>query len=232
MVAMNLAASVMLGLSALTMCVAHPTAATDITIFHRSAEKTATFPGCSDKQVAVLKKAIDVAVEYQAESWEYFRTRGLSPVHTDDLERFTTWFGKFSLQNYRIVRDRFKEMSAYPLASWTYKCTNEPDDCGGRIAQFFNIAGSRRDSKGEILICKGFWFPNSGSDARNGQTIIHEASHFNSVRGEGTNANLPETYGKGECLKLAEKHPEQAIHNADNYGFFAQYPDVPHLLSG
>ncbi|KAL4258631.1 hypothetical protein AB1N83_010066 [Pleurotus pulmonarius] len=64
------------------------------------------------------------------------------------------------------------------------------------------------------------------SDDDNGQSIIHEASHFHIYGIAGTNnGKVEKDYGTSGCLDLAKNHPDQAVDNADNYGYFAQYPN-------
>ncbi|KAF4602892.1 hypothetical protein EYR38_003296 [Pleurotus pulmonarius] len=165
----------------------------------------ANFPGCDDKQTETLRRAIPVAQRYQTEAWEYFRTRGLNPAPNTDLKSYTIWFGAYSPAHYTTVYNRFQRLSTYPLDQWTYQL-----DAHTRIAT--------------VNICKGFFLMRSDDD--NGQSIIHEASHFHIYGIAGTNnGKVEKDYGTSGCLDLARNHPDQAVDNADNYGYFAQYPN-------
>ncbi|KAF4607696.1 hypothetical protein EYR40_000031 [Pleurotus pulmonarius] len=165
----------------------------------------ANFPGCDDKQTETLRRAIPVAQRYQTEAWEYFRTRGLNPAPNTDLKSYTIWFGAYSPAHYTTVYNRFQRLSTYPLDQWTYQL-----DAHTRIAT--------------VNICKGFFLMRSDDD--NGQSIIHEASHFHIYGIAGTNnGKVEKDYGTSGCLDLAKNHPDQAVDNADNYGYFAQYPN-------
>ncbi|KDQ32504.1 hypothetical protein PLEOSDRAFT_1080092 [Pleurotus ostreatus PC15] len=215
----------------------------------------ANFPGCDAKQTETLRRAIPVAQRYQTEAWEYvwdsipvgisysythvavvvryFRKRGRDPPAANtDMKRYTIWFGAYSPARYTIVYNRFERLSAYPLDQWSFQCMDSTDpDCGGMVEQYWTNAYSLpmgldpHTRIATIRICKGF-FNLLRSDDDNGQSIIHEASHFHLNGVAGTNnGRVEEDYGTTGCLALAKAHPDQAVDNADNYGYFAQYPD-------
>ncbi|KAG9227075.1 hypothetical protein CCMSSC00406_0008275 [Pleurotus cornucopiae] len=194
----------------------------------------ANFPGCDAKQTETLRRAIPVAQRYQTEAWEYFRKRGPNPpaANTDMMKSYTIWFGAYSHARYTIVYNRFERLSAYPLDQWSFQCMDSTDpDCGGMIEQYWTNAYSLpmgldpHTRIATIRICKGF-FNLLRSDDDNGQSIIHEASHFHLNGVAGTNnGRVEKDYGTTGCLALAKAHPDQAVDNADNYGYFAQYPN-------
>ncbi|KAL4263495.1 hypothetical protein AB1N83_006176 [Pleurotus pulmonarius] len=175
----------------------------------------ANFPGCSLSQTTTLKSAILVAQDFQAKSWEYFRRLGPnSPAANTDLKRYTMWFGAFTPARYTTCAD------------------NTDATCGGVLQRlenntYSNSAGLNQHTRiATITLCKGSFLPLVRDNDDNGQTIIHEASHFHYNGVAGTNHGQVETdYGATGCLNLAKNHPDQAVDNADNYGYFAQYPD-------
>ncbi|KAF4602919.1 hypothetical protein EYR38_003323 [Pleurotus pulmonarius] len=91
---------------------------------------------------------------------------------------------------------------------------------------FFPAALNNATLIAPVEICKAFWSRN-GSDDQNGQTLFHEATHFHSRGMLGTNHAVAEDYGTEYSLALARDAPTDAIRNADNYAYFAQYPVGP-----
>ncbi|KAF4579746.1 hypothetical protein EYR36_001565 [Pleurotus pulmonarius] len=91
---------------------------------------------------------------------------------------------------------------------------------------FFPAALNNATLIAPVEICKAFWSRN-GSDDQNGQTLFHEATHFHSPGMLGTNHAVAEDYGTEYSLALARDAPTDAIRNADNYAYFAQYPVGP-----
>ncbi|KAL4261956.1 hypothetical protein AB1N83_007050 [Pleurotus pulmonarius] len=220
-------AVVMLILSAGSLVLSHPATARDVDV------SDATFPGCNPEQIATLQRAIAVATLFQQDAWAYFAHRTANPAPGADLTRYTRWFGAYGPARYTIVYNRFQRLSTYPLNSWEYSCRPvlSPGLCGP-LLQFATLAVTDSDQLNNatliapVEICKAFWSRN-GSDDQNGQTLFHEATHFHSRGMLGTNHAVAEDYGTEYSLALARDAPTDAIRNADNYAYFAQYPVGP-----
>lgn len=202
-------------------------------------EVDANFPGCDTTQQATLQRAIDVATRYQQKTRTYFQQLGPHPAANANLTLYTTWFGAYDPARYTTVHSRFMQVDSYPLDSWTYYCRPmlKPGNCGG-LLQFVTMAVSESNqldgatNTASIEVCKGFWIRNAlhKDDKLNGHTIFHEATHFHytdhtGTDVPGTNHELKEDYEESFSRGLAAKKPADAVQNADNYAYFAQYLD-------
>ncbi|KAF9489195.1 hypothetical protein BDN71DRAFT_1512344 [Pleurotus eryngii] len=187
---------------------------------------------CKPDRVPSILKAIDDAKVMVAEAFHYLNvTLGEhQDPHNPHPRRYITWFGAFTQGRYTRVYTMFKAIHLYyDLSLWDYYCNPIIGKCG-IIEQFMLYA---------FCDAKGY---------SKASTLIHEASHFDKKVWGGTdmdqllleimgnNNEVPwekEHYGAKDRLDLAAKDPDCAVHNADNYNHFVEYPNgCPNVKDG
>jgi peptidyl-Lys metalloendopeptidase len=165
---------------------------------------TYTYIGCSASRQSSIAAAIKSAASYSSNCVTF-----LMQLSSMTAPRYTTWFGKYSLNNLVILRAHFDNIYAVlntkPMSF----------DCGCNMENTF--AYVYRDQPYKIYLCPAFWQASlTGTDSKAG-TLVHETSHFTVVA--GTNDNV---YGQDECKALAKSNPTKAINNADSHEYFAE----------
>ena len=130
----------------------------------------------------------------------------------EDPALYQRWFGEITptnVENVQDVQDVFYDMWAamyyetITLYFWGPECEE-------------NWYGYTYTNSRVIYLCEKLWnrIPDVGVDGKV-DTLVHELSHA-----------IAETddiaYGVPDCLELAEKSPDEAIINAENYCYFAR----------
>ncbi|KAF4566516.1 Lysine-specific metallo-endopeptidase domain-containing protein [Pleurotus pulmonarius] len=204
---------------------------------------------CKPDRVPSILKAIDDAKEMAEKAFHYLNvTLGEHPdPHNPEFHRYTTWFGVYTPERYSRVYTMFKAIRLYyDLSLWDYYCNPVIGKCG-IIDQFTTYAFCDPKGYSKVTLCLQFWGPLT-TDVDRASTLIHEASHFDKkvwggadmdqllLEIKGNNHEDPwkkEHYGTKACTDLAAKDPDYAIHNADNYSYFVEYPNgCPHPNDG
>ncbi len=126
--------------------------------------------------------------------------------------RYIQWFGSYTAERYERVTDNFTRI--HDIAAnhqVTFDCL-----CDYSQISFNTVAYVFPNRPYRIHVCNLFWF-----DQQPG-IVLHEISHFDNIA-----KTVDHVYGQFNSQYLAEINPDQAIHNADNYLFFAE--NVPFL---
>ena len=151
----------------------------------------------------------------EAESYARDAVNYLSTTVPSSTQRFSTWYGTYTLQNWNIVKNKYTKIyNTLANKFFEFDCfCNDP----GIYAYVYP------DSPYRIYLCGAFWAaPVTGTDSRAG-TIIHETSHFNAVIGTDDHA-----YGHSRCKNLAKANPTRARDNADTFEYFGENtPSLP-----
>lgn len=156
-----------------------------------------------------------------------------------EQERFTKWFGTYTVANATHVFDRLHLLTRQ-LGSQRTAFLNAPtsnsvayvrvapgQNFGTQAANYADAGAPALVPNAQIFIGKAFYTaPLLGRDSQVG-TIIHELSHLvcntedvpNPAGGNYANG-FADTYGEANCMWLASNHDAQARHNADNYLFY------------
>ena len=164
---------------------------------------TPTYIGCSASQITLIASAVRSAISYSTNSMQY-----LTALNSVATTRYTTWFGKYSLNNLITLRTHFININA------VFNTKPMSFDCGCNWAAYAYVYPSMPY---KINLCSLFWSASmTGTDSKAG-TLIHETSHFTIVG--ATNDN---TYGQTNCKILANNDPTKALNNADSHEYFAE----------
>ena len=124
-----------------------------------------------------------------------------------DSTDYKLWFGKPSSDRKMTVRACYKAV----LKDLKGKIPWERDD-NSRYASTFAYT---HPGTLKIWFCPLFWrAPLVGTDSKAG-TIIHELTHVERV-------TVDHVYGTAGAKSLAVSDPDKAVHNADNYEYFAE----------
>ncbi|KAJ8517625.1 hypothetical protein ONZ45_g5208 [Pleurotus djamor] len=199
--------------------------------------------GCSAAESDMIDKAIQDATTMVTDAWAYFERLTEHPDPTSpDLHRYKLWFGEYTPARYKVVRDRFYAFRhLYQFNVFNYRCN--PKECG-MIQKFFTFARCYPENSSwyqKVDLCRKF-FEQGTPDSERASTLVHEASHYSHdfytgveydkllLSLKGTNSADPhktEVYGYKDCAALASNPAKNdyAVANADNYGYFLEYPD-------
>ena len=160
-----------------------------------------SFNACTVDQQNLLVSARNQAKTYASNAENYL-------LANNQGQRYTTWFGVYSLSRYTTVKQNFTDISdAMDNAGITFDC---------KCKQNYYAYVYPNDPY-KIYLCKVFWqAPLSGTDSKAG-TLIHEMSHFNVVAGTDD-----VVYGQAGAMELASEDPNLAITNADSHEYFAE----------
>ncbi len=121
---------------------------------------------------------------------------------------YTTWFGRYNPNRYSYV------MANYSRVYYSMWADQYTIDYTGTGCTSSNLIAYTKPGTREIYLCQAFWtLPMSGLDSKI-ETLIHEDTHVMA----GT---FDTRYGITNCEALAKSNPFAAVHNADNYGFYA-----------
>lgn len=146
---------------------------------------------------------------------------------------YKTWFGAADRLRIKYVYEALSTMH-YAVSASSVKFRRMPGNAA-RAAASPPQAGWENKSVRQILDSGHFvinlydpYFQPTAED-RGGEygpakTFVHELSHVVAETNEPI-GTWPEVYGKWRCKDLAAAHPDHAIRNADNYGYFC----VAHL---
>lgn len=128
---------------------------------------------------------------------------------TDGERHHERWFGKHDAQRARYIADTYLKISQALSGTIHTECNHARKY---RNVYAYVIPGGER----RIFICKKFWqAPSSGINSRAG-VILHEIAH------EVDKSIVDKGYGVSKAQRLAKKKPHYAIHNADNFEYFAE----------
>lgn len=149
-------------------------------------------------------------------------TLGMLTRSTDDQERFRKWFGAGDA---KATRANFAKIySGIQAGVILIK-----DDDASKDKVFGYVYPDGPNDPPRIYLCGAFWRAGRLSwrgrsmlrkDGRDGHdnplgVLLHELSHI-------FVHTQDHRYGQGPCEKLAERHPELAGMNADNYEYYAE----------
>lgn len=125
-----------------------------------------------------------------------------------DRARLRRWFGDDSEATRGRVIERLAQMSnALEGAALAEGHKNKGEG---------TIAHVRPDDASTIYLDPKFW---NQTPATQGETLVHESSHFDSTAGTDD-----VVYGEEEAAALARVSPQAAEQNADNYAYFVGDP--------
>ena len=167
-----------------------------------SSKQTSSFISCSSSRQATLNSAMTYAESYSQTA--YSELAGTTESNRSSSTWYTTWFGTYDSTRYSTVTNNFSAIySAMANQAYTF-------DCSCTMSNTY--AYVYRNQPYKIWICGYYWQDTSSEQY---QTMIHETSHWNVIA-----ATNDYVYGKTKCKSLAQSNPNNAIANADNYGYF------------
>lgn len=164
-------------------------------------------------------------------AWDTIQNVRRNPGHGNF--HYKTWFGAADTLRIKYVYEALSTMH-YAVSSSSIKFRRTPGNAA-RAEASPPQRGWENKSVREILESGHFvislydpYFQATAED-RGGEygaakTFVHELSHVVAETNEPI-GTWPEVYGKWRCKDLASHHPNHAIRNADNYGYFC----VAHL---
>lgn len=181
---------------------AGPSAASKSTGVSMKAGASMMFQNCTDEEESTITDAVAMA-----------RTavvRSLQCLKDSSCTNYTDWFGsKPNAEHYERVSKTYSQVEKGLKSNWIAKCN--ADQCDPNTYAYV-YPGDRSRT---IHLCNVFLHRSTGNELELTNTPIHEMSHFSNVGGTDDWA-----YGPGGCQRLARDDPEQAVDNADNYGYF------------
>jgi peptidyl-Lys metalloendopeptidase len=158
--------------------------------------------GCDAKQAGLVREAFTLAERQTGQALAFLAANPTHP-HT------RTWFGTGSVAKVE-ARLRLTQYMLHPSRHPAWTC-GTVESCGNRTT--FAIANLRQ---GLIMLCPPFFnASNEGGDSRPG-ILVHEVSHLVAQTNDVA-------YGQQAARQLAEKDPERAIRNADNFEYFVEF---------
>ncbi|KAI1842155.1 hypothetical protein JX265_005732 [Neoarthrinium moseri] len=164
----------------------------------------ATFPNCTQSQIATLETAIDRATNKSYTVIEYLEDN----PNGSDLQ--TAFFGAFSTERYNKVLNAFKKFAPDLATKFSYAC-----DCQNDF-----VIATPTNTYGHMSICSVYFneavVPPKGQHRSQWDTLIHEATHFAEVLRTYDHAN-----GVEACKALALVDPDDAVNTADCHARFA-----------
>jgi len=122
---------------------------------------------------------------------------------------YRTWFGATS-SYVSTVRGRFSNSYSRLGQTVNYYCGSYAPYCTSNT-----IAYTYKTTSNRIYICSAFWNQTASFRAH---AVAHESFHWNTVAGADD-----VTYGYSQCQSLASSRPYDALRNADNYAYAADY---------
>ncbi|MDF9801477.1 M35 family metallo-endopeptidase [Streptomyces anulatus] len=163
------------------------------------------FIGSSADQENVVANAVAAATNYIANADEYVT----NPPSDSTGERYTTWFGQDDPERRAHVEGVLNNLVNNDLTTFIYDCvTNTLPDVPAYVYP---------DQFGTIYLGTDFWkAPLTGTDSQAG-ILVRETSKF--LANGGTKDH---EYSQDDCLELARLKPDDAITNANNYGYFVE----------
>ncbi|RBP51772.1 M35 family metallo-endopeptidase [Arenicella xantha] len=169
-------------------------------------KQTPEYNSCSVSQQAEISTALDAAELISKTARDDLA--GTPVNQRANAQRYTEWFGSYSLSNWNSVQENFNSIytaTASEVLGFDCTCTD------GYFAYVYP------NDEYNIYLCNAFWSaPSTGTDSKSG-TIVHELSHFTVVA--DTN---DEVYGQEGARNLAASSPSVAITNADSHEYFAE----------
>ncbi len=156
---------------------------------------------CTNSEKNTLVSALSAASGIANNSASYLQNE----AGNQNGDRYDTWFGNYSSNNWNTVRENFVEIKdAIDTQNITFDCS-----CNDNYYAYVYPSQPY-----VVYMCNAFWAaPMTGTDSKAG-TIIHEISHFNVVAGTDDLA-----YGQSAAMRLKAK---RAIRNADSHEYFAE----------
>ena len=168
-----------------------------------------TYNQCSSIQSIIAAISVNMAQSYLSASLAY-----LNNTKPSETQRFRTWFGQYSPDNWELTRARYANMSV------TLSSRNVLVDCSCEEDYFAYVYPS---DPFDIYVCQLFWTaPMLGTDSKAG-TIVHEISHFYQ-----TIRTTDLASGQTSSINLARRSSTKAMNNADSHEYFAENtPTLP-----
>ncbi|KAG9118946.1 hypothetical protein FRC07_006269 [Ceratobasidium sp. 392] len=178
-----------------------------------SSKSPIKFAQCSKSQQSQIKDAVKRANSYISDATKHLAMISKTGKPT---ERYTTWFGPYSKNSVKAVREHFEDIGDNP-SRVTYHCKHDKPNCTPTAGVLVFL-----DKPGDVYLCNSFWRkPSAGMRSKAG-TIVNEFTRFFEYGGTGDFAN-----GPSAAKALAVSNPTLAASNADSYEFFAV--NVPRL---
>lgn len=155
-----------------------------------------------------MNKVVSNAKDYVSNALDCLeKLNNIQNTNTKDAEikkikaGYELWFGTFDQGRYLHVKSGYGKIQEELNQSFEWYKSNR------------DICAEMNYLTGRMEIGRYFW----AYDDEREVTIIHELSH--KVHGTGDIKALP-----SDCTELARTMPEDAIRNADNYGYYAENP--------
>jgi len=125
------------------------------------------------------------------------------------VTQFEHWFGAFDPGRACFVENVYQSIGQN-LTGNTLECF-----CDCHRNWYAHV--QKGDGRLRVWLCRLFWRKagDSGFNSRPG-TLLHELAH------QASGWVLDHGYGVSKAESFALHHPPTAIHNADNYAFFAE----------
>jgi peptidyl-Lys metalloendopeptidase len=164
-------------------------------------DPASTYIGCSATQESQTRTAENTGHNWVNSATRYMQANSCTGT-------YVTWFGTVTSTRWQRVT------SGFVATRTAFANSRFRMNCGGSSCQsnvYAYVFPS--DSAQNIYLCALFFSTTAVDRA---ETIVHEASHFNSVMGTNDYA-----YGRSACQNLARNTPDNAVRNADNVCYFA-----------
>jgi len=133
-----------------------------------------------------------------------------------------TWFGDNSEKTRKVIRRILNGVDRM-LMNVEYRYPGE--ECSpNTYAYVYPYAPRNMNRRGQYIyhLCKFYMTRDEGEQI---ETLTHEGSHHEMMytddvcyRGSGSDCHT--AYGRGTCMRLAQKDTSKALKNADNYCYF------------
>jgi hypothetical protein len=165
------------------------------------------FPvGVSKAGDALRKALVDQKKMLQA------RLNELNTWDDSAQKNFKKWFGSTDEPAKQVIKKRLEK--TIQLNQITTEANFKPSAPENSDAYAYVTPN---DDTHTIYLGDPFWdAPEVGRDSKAG-VLTHEMSHFDDVGGTDDYK-----YGEDGCLKMAEKYPERALNNADNFEYYVE----------
>ncbi|KAF8346295.1 hypothetical protein F5887DRAFT_1073486 [Amanita rubescens] len=179
------------------------------------------FEGCSSDRQEEIRKAVVIAASRVKSALSYLKK-------LDSNEpRYLKWFGEWELKWWNWVKEVFGHIEdSFQKHYILYDCHT-----GTETFLYARVVAVDRKKPVRMYLCPPFWdLPLDGLMSKV-SVLIHESSHWDihgGTRHPGLTRDDITRDPESGIIALAKSNPQEAIHNAYTYQFFAvDKPNLP-----